>query len=228
MVEAADLSTSSSDDPSLCIGAVIGGRFEILAPGRSGGMASVFKVKDLETGRPCALKIPRSGGDPELNSLAFNRECQALETLSHDNIVKFVDAGRDSFSGHNYLAIEWLKGDLTDKIRSGPASDWEAFYADIGRPLLLALVYAQSRGISHRDLKPDNVMFDALGSVKIVDFGIATALAAANFGRTLRHAGSVPYTPPEADDGVRSQSRDAYSWAVLATSCLTVLSPTEK
>lgn len=201
------------------IGEKIGGRFEVVDAGRQGGMAWVVKAKDTQTGKICAVKIPRLDGDQELNALAFERECKALNRLHHENIVQFIDAGRDE-SGANFLAIEWLHQNLSDKIQSNPPWDWESFYVDIGRPLLVALSHAHLQGIAHRDLKPDNLLFDAFDTVKICDFGIATAASSLNFGRTLRHAGSVPYTPPESDDGVRSPSRDSYSWAVVATSCL--------
>jgi hypothetical protein len=202
----------------LPIGRVLCDRFKILENPRSGGMSLVYKAEDLHSGGICAIKVLKPDGNPEFGSLAFSREWKALENLSHENIVQLIDAGRvDHIS---YLAIEWFEQSLTQKIRSQPPWDWASYYVDIGRPILLALAHAHMRGTAHRDLKPDNLLFDSLGNVKIVDFGISNAVASANYGKTLRNAGSVPYTPPEPDDGVKSCSRDAYSWAVIATSCL--------
>jgi hypothetical protein len=203
----------------LPIGHLLNARFKITEAPRSGGMSFVFKAQDALTGAACAIKITKPDSNPEFAALAFERELKFLGNLSHENIVQLVDAGRaDDLS---YLVLEWLESSLKDKIRSSPPWDWLSFYVDIGRPVLLALSHAHLRGIAHRDLKPDNLLFDRFGVVKIVDFGIANAVTSANYGLTLRNAGSIPYTPPEADDGVRSCSRDAYSWAVIATTCLT-------
>jgi serine/threonine protein kinase len=200
-------------------GYLVAGRFTILDSPRAGGMALVFKARDENSGSTCAIKLPRLDANPATANLAFARELSALEDLRHENIVALIDAGRDE--DDNYLALEWLESSLADRLRRSPAMDWLSFYSDLGRPVLSALAYAHRRNRAHRDLKPDNLLFDAHGEVKIIDFGIATSLDAAQIGQTLRHAGSVPYTPPEADDGFRSRARDAYSWSVIATSCLT-------
>jgi hypothetical protein len=92
--------------------------------------------------------------------------------------------------------------------------------------LVAALAASHKRDVAHRDIKPDNIRFDEFGTLKVTDYGIAKARANAAFGQTFRQAGSPPYTPPEADDGTYSFSRDTYSWAAIALRCLTGISLT--
>ncbi|MEO1283372.1 MAG: AAA domain-containing protein [Pseudomonadota bacterium] len=200
-------------------GVIIDQRFKISGAGMSGGMSTVFPAVGLVDKCQRAIKISHSESDRERSNLSFEREGRALADLSHQNIVKLIDKGY-AFD-IPYLALEWLPGgDLARRIQdSGPAS-WGDFYELIGRPLLSALTYAHQRRWAHRDLKPQNVLFDEDGTPKIVDFGIARNTNQPQLGLTFFQAGSPPYTPPEADDGYRSEQRDLYSWAAIAVSCL--------
>jgi hypothetical protein len=203
----------------ISVGDLIAEKYEVLEIIKPGGMGAVYRVRDKATQRQLALKIPSAGSDEELGRLAFDREREALENLRHKHIVELVDVGRLE-SGESFLALEWLSTDLTSYLRKGQGWGWEDFYADIGRPLLTALALAHTREFAHRDIKPDNLMFDSKGNLKIIDFGIAKAKSSLAFGRTLRQAGSPPYTPPESDDGALPFTRDTYSWCAVAASCL--------
>ena len=195
-------------------------RYDVVEALKPGGMARVFRVKDRDTQLPLALKLPLMSSTDSQACLAFHRERDALSELRHPNIVQLVNSGRTE-QDELFLALEWLPTCLSDVLAAGHRWAWEEFYADVGAPLVSALAAAHKRHIAHRDVKPDNLRFDEFGTLKVTDFGIAKARASVGIGETLRHAGSPPFTPPEADDGVNSFARDTYSWAAVALACLT-------
>ncbi|KGC91694.1 tyrosine kinase family protein [Burkholderia pseudomallei] len=201
-------------------GFVLDQKYRICGEQLSGGMAAVYRATGVLDHREHAIKVPLTFADNELSRLSFLREERALTDLYHSNIVRLVDSG----SVHNvpYLVLEWLVGgDLKRRIQEQGPISWSEFYENVGRPLLRALVYAHQRHWAHRDLKPQNVLFDEAGAPKIVDFGIARNMNQPQLGLTFFQTGSPPYTPPESDDGYRSDRRDLYSWAAIAISCLT-------
>jgi serine/threonine protein kinase len=195
-------------------------RYEVVETLKPGGMARVFRVKDRDTQLTLALKLPLAASTDAQASLAFHREHEALDELRHPNVVQLVDSGRTEHD-ELFLALEWLPTCLSEKLAEGRRWTWEEFYADVGAPLVSALAAAHKRHIAHRDIKPDNLRFDEFGTLKVTDFGIAKARASVGIGETFKHAGSPPYTPPEADDGANSFARDSYSWAAVALACLT-------
>ncbi|WP_159589519.1 AAA domain-containing protein [Hydrogenophaga sp. BPS33] len=199
---------------------IVCGRYEVVEALKPGGMARVFRVKDRSTQLTLALKLPMAPSTDAQATLAFNREREALEELRHPNIVQLVDSGRTD-EGELFLALEWLPTCLSEKLAEGRRWTWEDFYVDVGAPLVSALAAAHKRYIAHRDIKPDNLRFDEFGMLKVTDFGIAKARGGVGIGETFKHAGSPPYTPPEADDGTNSFARDSYSWAAVALTCLT-------
>jgi len=208
-----------NDDLPFQHGVVLDEKYEISAERHDGGMSAVFRATGVWDKRDQALKVPLPTADHARSALSFEREERALSDLSHPNIVRLVDSG--NASGIPYLVLEWLPGgDLTKRIcESGPVS-WSEFYEAIGRPILRALAYVHQRHWAHRDLKPQNVLFDEGGVPKIIDFGIARNTTQPQLGLTFYQTGSPPYTPPETDDGYRSDLRDIFSWAAIATSCL--------
>ncbi|MEB0013943.1 AAA domain-containing protein [Glaciimonas sp. Gout2] len=205
---------------SLKIGDLLDSRFRIAATPDQGGMSAVYRADDLDYGNQCAIKIALEGSDINRAALSFKREEKALRDLSHSNIGKYIGSGQ-STSG-NFLALEWLSGgSLAEKIlRDGPMP-WMTFYEEVGRPILEALAYAHQRDWAHRDLKPQNILFDSEGTPKIIDFGIARDTTKPQLNNTFYKSGSPPYTPPEPDDNYQSTRRDVYSWAAIAVSCLT-------
>lgn len=191
--------------------------FDLLNIERLGGMSKIRKAKLNATDEECALKYASDIGHGSL--LSFDREVDALGNLEHPNIVRMLGIGSDGLS--RFIVLEWLEETLADRIQSFGRMQWDRFYEAIGRPLLCGIQYAHRRKLIHRDLKPDNVMFNRVGVPKITDFGIARNVAEVRLGQTFAQAGSPPWTPTEADDGIDSERRDLYSWAAICVGCLT-------
>lgn len=196
-------------------------------PVREGGMSTVQKVFDREESRLCAIKRMRDPRDDDLRwKESFNREYKALTELSeHPNIVTLHDAGVDD-DGH-YMVLEWVPSNLVDWIQAKGPLSWDEFYHRLGRPVLQALAFAQSRGWIHRDIKPQNILVTDDGVPKISDYGIAKEYDRPAFGITFSSFRSVPFTPPEDDSREWACSRDCFSWAAVAVYCLTGKVPSD-
>jgi len=211
------------DETGRVSGARYGGRFEPEFEVGAGGMGTVFKALDSQTGRPVALKVlhQRSGRQAE----RFGQEARLLAELSHPAIVGYVDHGLTP-DGAWYLAMEWMEGVALEQrlAESGALSVMET--AALAARLVDALALAHSRGVVHRDIKPDNIFLvqKRLSQAKILDFGIARRVAS---GRRLTQAGSTLGTPmymsPEQARGVRDlDSRaDLFSLGCVLFECLT-------
>jgi len=201
-------------------GFILDQKYLICGERLSGGMAVVYRAIGVLNQQQHAVKVPLQIANSELSRLSFLREERALSDLCHSNIIRLVDSG--SVRNVPYLVLKWLVGgDLKKRIQEQGPANWSEFYENVGRPLLRALVYSHQRHWAHRDLKPQNVLFDEAGTPKIVDFGIARNMNQPQLGLTFFQTGSPPYTPPESDDGYLSDRRDLYSWAAIAISCLT-------
>jgi serine/threonine protein kinase len=194
-------------------------QFEFLSLERQGGMSKIKKAILKESNQLCALKYAKWSSEDDAAAASFNRELEALENLSHKHVVRLIGVGSDGTQ--RFLVLEWLEETLLDRVQRIGAIDWPLFYEMIGRPLLEGIQYAHSRRRTHRDLKPLNVMFDASNVAKITDFGIAKDLDDIRPGMSFNRIGTPPWTPPEVDDHIHSESRDLYSWAAICVSCLT-------
>jgi serine/threonine protein kinase len=204
-------------------GTLLDGRYAVAElPPREGGMSTVSKAYDIKTGLNCAVKRMKQVNDSDLRwKESFNREYNALQAVSeHPNIVTLYDAGKDA-NGSFYLVLEWVESNLAQWVNLRGAMTWAQFYSPIGRPVLDALVFAQNRGWSHRDIKPQNILISEAGSPIISDYGIAKQLERPALGMTFSSFRSVPFTPPEDDSGDWQLSRDCFSWAAVAVFCLT-------
>ncbi|WP_162068033.1 AAA domain-containing protein [Burkholderia sp. THE68] len=218
--EAGDQAAVAKADTFFEEGFVLDQKYLICGERFSGGMAVVYHATGVLDSREHAVKIPLTAADSELSRLSFLREERALSDLCHANIIRLQDSG--SLLNVPFLVLEWLGGgDLKSWIQEHGPANWSEFYEIVGRPLLRALVYAHQRHWAHRDLKPQNILLDQAGAPKIADFGIARNTNQPQLGLTFFQTGSPPYTPPESDDGYRSDRRDLYSWAAIAISCLT-------
>lgn len=194
---------------------VIADRYEVVSHIGQGGMADVFLAVDTILNRQVAIKILRADLSTDAVSiLRFEREAQAAAALAHPNIVEIYDVG--DYKGHHYIVMEYVTGKtLKQVIRSrGPLVNEEA--VDIMKQLCSAISEAHSRGIIHRDIKPQNVIVKADGSIKILDFGIATAKGSMQLTQANNVMGSVHYLAPELAKGeAASPQSDIYALGIV-------------
>jgi hypothetical protein len=212
---------------SLAAGARLGG-FQILAPIGAGGMGEVYRAHDSELGREVALKVlsPAVSGNPESLS-RFEREARLLASLNHPNIGAIYGVTRQDTT--RALVLELVPGlTLADHIARGPMAIDRALR--IADQIAEALDAAHERGIVHRDLKPANVKVTGEGTVKVLDFGIAKALAAEDNGTTvdadLTRAGVVigtrAYMSPEQTRALAVDKRtDVWAFGCVLYEMLT-------
>ncbi|PZU21795.1 MAG: hypothetical protein DI589_12840 [Shinella sp.] len=184
-------------------------------------MSTVRKAYDIQACRFVAIKQMKNVSSSDLRwKESFNREYSALSDLSlHQNIVELYDAGVDE--GGNYIVLEWAETNLSEYISKVGGLTWDEYYQKIGRPLLEALSFAQSRGWTHRDIKPQNILIADGGVPKIADYGIAKQFDKPSLGLTFSGFRSAPFTPPEDDSQQYSCSRDCFSWVAVSVYCLT-------
>jgi serine/threonine-protein kinase len=147
------------------------GRYEIAGVLGAGGMGEVYRARDTDLDRPVAVKVISERIAQSRTAIErFEREARTVARLSHPNILEIHDFGRDE--GVVYAVTELLEGkDLRDRIRAGLLPLSKAM--EIGIAVADGLAAAHSKGIVHRDIKPDNVFITSTGQVKILDFGIA-------------------------------------------------------
>ena len=196
------------------IGKMLDGRYEILEVIGRGGMAVVYKARCHLMNRFVAIKILRDdmAADEEFRT-HFKKEAQAVAMLSHPNIVSFYDVSRTPEV--DYIVMELIEGiTLKQYMKSqGVLKIKESlhFVTQIGK----ALSHAHSRGIVHRDIKPQNIMICMDGSVKVADFGIAY-LESMQVDEHNTAVGSVHYISPEQAKGLTVDARtDIYSLGVM-------------
>ena len=153
------------------------GSYEVIDRLGAGGMGEVYRARDTRLGRTVALKVLRSGADPELLH-RLDREARAASALNHPNIVHIYDVGEAaSQTGAHYVVMEHVEGEtLRRRLTRGPLPIPEVL--DLGAQLTDGLAKAHRAGIVHRDLKPENLMVTPDGLLKILDFGLAKIVVA--------------------------------------------------
>ena len=208
------------------IGKMLDNRYEILERIGTGGMAVVYKAKCHRLNRLVALKILKSDlAQDEDFRRRFNAESQAVAQLSHPNIVSVYDVSRGGDT--EYIVMELIDGiTLKQYMEKRGQLNWRESLHFITQ-IMRGLSHAHSRGIVHRDIKPQNVMVLRDGSVKVADFGIACL---ENSAQTLTQEalGSVHYISPEQARGERTDARsDIYSAGVVMYEMLTERLPFE-
>ena len=208
------------------IGKMLDNRYELLELIGTGGMANVYKAKCHRLNRLVAIKILKS----ELAQNAefrrrFRDESLAVAQLSHANIVSIYDVS--SSQGIDYIVMELIDGiTLKQYMERRGHMDWREALHFITQ-IMRGLSHAHSRGIIHRDIKPQNIMVLRDGSVKVADFGIA-CLADAHQTLAQEALGSVHYISPEQAKGERLDARsDIYSAGVVLYEMLTGRLPFE-
>jgi eukaryotic-like serine/threonine-protein kinase len=205
----------------------LGDRYELADVIGRGGMAEVFEGRDLRLGRRVAVKLLRTdlARDPSFVA-RFGREAHSSANLNHPNIVAVYDTGETDVSGVSvpYIVMEYVDGTtLRELVKSGHRFTPERA-VEITEGTLTALDYSHRHGIIHRDIKPGNIMLSRTGQVKVMDFGIARAVAdsAATMTQTSAVLGTAQYLSPEQARGEVVDARsDLYSTGCLLYELLT-------
>lgn len=203
---------------------VLSGRYRLISPLGTGGMASVYLASDERLGRRVAVKILHAhfASDPTFVA-RFEQEARLAAALSHPHIVQVYDVGHDG--DQPYIVMEYVEGEtLKDLIiRTGPLPVQRAL--EIISGVLAALTFAHEHNSVHRDIKSQNILLTRSGDVKVADFGIARELSGAA-ARTLTVTGmvigSVHYFSPEQAQGQPATPRsDVYAAGVVLYEMLT-------
>ena len=183
------------------IGKRLDGRYSIEGLVGVGGMANVYRGTDLKTGNQIAVKVLKEEFlDNEELVRRFKNESKAISILSHPNIVKVYDVSvTDKLQ---YIVMEYVDGiTLKEYLKQrGGALTWKET-VHFATQVLSALQHAHSKGIIHRDVKPQNIMLLADGSIKMMDFGIARFSRAQSQTVSDKAIGSVHYISPEQAKG---------------------------
>lgn len=202
----------------------IDNRYKIKKLIGTGGMAKVFLARDMFLDRDVAVKLLASSFIDDQESLKrFQREAISTTELSHENIVSIYDVGEGA---HPFIVMEFVDGtDLKTYIKDHHKDHHPIpndTIIDIMSQILSGIEYAHSRGIIHRDIKPQNILMDSNGQVKITDFGIALAVSQHSITQTNSLLGTVHYMSPEqARGGMATQKSDIYSLGIVLYELLT-------
>jgi serine/threonine protein kinase len=187
------------------------------------GMASVFKATDTRNGRTVAIKIPHPDmeADPVLYD-RFKREAEIGKIMDHPGVMKVFEDGEKR--SRLYMVMEWADGQLLRQI----IHDLKKLPADRAVRLAIktaqALEHIHSRGVAHRDMKPENIMVDSDDNIKLIDFGIASKAGGRRltFAKLSQVMGTPDYISPEQVKGKRGDGRsDLYSLGVILYEMLT-------
>lgn len=198
------------------IGKILGNRYELLEKVGTGGMAVVYKAKCHLLNRFVAVKMLRDEYRSDQEFLdKFSMEAQAAASLSHQNIVNIYDVGSED--DIPYIVMELVQGvTLKEYIEKYDGFLKNEEIADFAKQIALALEHAHSNQIIHRDIKPHNILVARDGTLKVADFGIASAITEATTSFTGEAIGSVRYSSPEQARGRNVDIRtDLYSLGVL-------------
>ncbi|KRE63539.1 Stk1 family PASTA domain-containing Ser/Thr kinase [Nostocoides sp. Soil756] len=212
---------------------LLGGRYEVGELLGRGGMAEVHQGFDTRLGRPVAIKLLRHDLARDATFLTrFRREAQSAAALNHASIVAVYDHGEDHVVTESggatfnvpYIVMEYVDGRTLREVLSEQGQLDPTYAIRVTEGVLDALGYSHRQGIVHRDIKPANVMIGADGAVKVMDFGIARAMADANATVTATQAviGTAQYLSPEQAQGHPVDARsDLYSAGCMLFELLT-------
>ncbi len=213
--------TVSSTGDAL-IGRTLDGRYRVLSRIAEGGMATVYLAVDERLEREVALKVmrPHLVHDETFVS-RFRREARSAAALSHPNVVAVYDQGEDD--GQVFLAMELVPGVTLRDVLNEEGSLSPRAALDLVEPVLMALAEAHHKGLIHRDVKPENVIINDNGTVKVADFGLARAVSSqtmtSSSGVLL---GTVAYLSPEqVERGIADARSDVYATGLVLFEMLT-------
>jgi hypothetical protein len=202
-------------------GDLLGDRFEVEQPIRTGGMGEMFRGRDRVTGTAVAIKVIAQ--DREHRAARFAREVELLAELSHPGIVRYIAHGQTP-SGRPFLAMEWLEGeDLRARLERESLTMDEAVV--LATRIADALGAAHARGVVHRDLKPSNLFLPdgRIDQVKVLDFGIALKEGRTPLTQTGTMIGTPGYMAPEQarSNAVIDARADVFALGCVLFQCLT-------
>ena len=207
------------------IGKKLDGRYEITELIGEGGMADVYRATDVVDNKTVAVKIlKKEFAENEEFLRWFRNESKAIAVLSHPNIVKIFDVG---FSERiQFIVMEYIDGiTLNEYMEQQGQLGWKDAVHFILQ-ILRALQHAHSKGIVHRDIKPQNIMMLRDGTIKVMDFGIAKFAREDGKTGTDKAIGTVHYISPEqARGGATDAKSDIYSVGVMLYEMLTAKKP---
>ena len=202
-------------------------RYELVAKIGDGGMAVVFKALDRKLNRTVAVKVLRESYASDPQFLArFTREAQSAASLTHPNIVSVYDVGQDG--DVHYIVMEYIEGQNLKEVITEYAPLPTQLAIEYAIQMCNALGYAHSKGLIHRDVKPQNMLIDRGGQIKVADFGIAKGLGDVTLTQSGFTLGTVHYFSPEQAQGKPALPQsDLYSIGVVLYEMLTGRIPFE-
>lgn len=202
-------------------GYLLADRYKIVDTLGEGGMANVYLATDIILQRKVAVKVLRMDLQNDQKTVQrFQREALATSELSHPNIVSILDVGAEK--GMQYLVMEYVDGpNLKEYIHEHNPLTLDRVI-EIMDQILSAIALAHQHNVIHRDLKPQNILMDPSGRVKVADFGIAIALSQQSITQTNSLLGSVHYMSPEQARGsMATKQSDIYSLGIILYELIT-------
>ena len=205
------------------------GKYKVTSHIANGAMGMVYRARDTKLNRDVALKVlfPHLTGDPNLMR-RFQREAQTIAQLDHPNIVALYDT--DNADGYHYIAMQFIDGaSLGSRLRQGGARPSVRDTLEVARQVGGALAYAHTRGLVHRDVKPDNILCSKDGRYYLTDFSIVQLADGTHLTQTFASLGTPAYMSPEQGQGnkVIDHRSDIYSFGVVLYELLAGTPPFE-
>ena len=205
------------------IGRLISGRYRIEAVVGTGGMAVVYRAQDLRKKKTVAIKVLRREYESDMEFVRrFSREAEAAAKVSHENIVNLLDVGIEGDT--RYIVMEYIDGQTLKQMIQSEGSIHPEVALRMTIRILAAVDHAHRNGIVHRDIKPQNILVDREGRIKVADFGIARlkTAQASQLDQNGNALGSVHYLSPEQARGeIADEQSDLYSVGIVLYEMLT-------